>query len=327
MTGRGRGGSTRAVAAVATLVTATFGAMGASTAQAAQGPSKAIEAQADDHASGLSVDRRWTLTDGRRPRLRATITLQNRTAERITTELVEPVPTTSAKRVTFDKGSTPTASRDGLARYPVRLAPDASTTIGYEALLTRSATPPDDRLAAAIDELELASAGLDATPEDVATAAYARDYRGSATIGAETTSSGLNLSQPLLGTTQERSVKLAPLASACRVPARACAFQVLTDGPGRDAQVTPENTLSASWTEDVTNVRPISCPDGSGVVPASVDYRTSLRPATVGMSWGGWLVSAVAYEGQFVVRTDPLGRCPATFVDRVESGTLTATTD
>ncbi|MFA5885298.1 MAG: hypothetical protein WDA60_15715 [Acidimicrobiia bacterium] len=299
--------------------------VGSTTAGAAKGPPSAHDSRFDFHSSGLEVTREWKLVGGKQPRLTATLTVENTAPSAITADILEPLPTTSAKDVAFGKHSKPSAKADGLARYRVTIAPSASKAFTYEADLTRSPTRPDDRLAEVLTELEGAFAGKTATPDDLNDAQYAQYYAGTAQVASETTTPGLNLSNPQLGATQEIKLGYTFPAVGCSTPARGCAVFLSVGAAKQPAEITPpSNALSVAWTEDYTNRGQLTCPDGSGILPVSVEFRDTVEPVAAQMTWSGWNVSELALHRQSTIRTGAKGRCPSTFVDRVLEGRLHA---
>src|SRR5262245_32187214 len=137
-----------ALGRVAAVVVAAAAASAIAIAPAAAKPVKDRDGKASStvqDVSGLQVVRTWKIAAGDPGKLTATIHVQNPNTAPVTTTILEPLPTTSLKKVRFTPKKVKPTQTPGLARVDVTVPSGGSLDFGYTAVLTK------DRKANALD--------------------------------------------------------------------------------------------------------------------------------------------------------------------------------
>ena len=250
------------------------------------------------HASGLEVQRTWQIAGGRRPTLSAKITLTNDTTNSISTELIEPVPTSGVRGLRFANGSKPASRSPGIARFKVSVRPGASRQLRYAAVLTADrTTTAQERILDLKTELESALAAVPPAASDTEAAAYLPFYGGTVTFTEELTD-GVEIlpEDAALGKSFSTNLRLNAVDPLCIVPTRSCAFdghdQQLREPPlGR---LTPTGSLLTGSATATTSTAGFTC-DGLEM-PTDIVMQWSIEPTKVTLTWAGWSITEIRYS-------------------------------
>lgn len=293
---------------------------------AAAPPARTRDAQQSSSvtdASGLTVERTWKIAAEDPQTLTATIVLTNTNTAPVATTIVEPIPTTSLRRLTFRPKHriTPTTA-DGLARIDVTVSSGAHLALGYTARLT-----PDrkanalDRMAAVQGEMVATMATAQPNDADRAVAAIMDRYVGTLQVEEET-AAGVDIGQSAMGERTTVSLRLTT-TPYCRVVARGCGVPALDGIPTepRLASLDPFGTsLVASGSADLADSG-LTC---GGTAEPGLSVRTwSFEPRVWQLRWEGWQVRQAQYTIVEDLSSPANGRCVGASIHLVTTGLLT----
>ena len=273
--------------------------------------------------SGVTVTRTWTIDKHDPGTLVTKIAVRNTTPTPITTSIVEPIPTTSLKRITFKPLDMPTTSIPGLGRFPVTVPNGGTVTFGYTARLTpQRKVTPEDRLATVKAEMEATLPVAQATDADIPIAATKDRYSGTLEV-TEVTAEGLEGGPPPPPPPASIVLRLTP-APSCRVVSRGCRFTA-QDSYLRDpklATLEPAgNALVASGFADVPESG-LTC-DGTNE-PGVFSKHWTFEPTAWRLTWAGWEVTQGRYTIVADLSAPESGRCYGASVHTVTTGLLAA---
>ena len=310
-----------AVAALAALTIAPAGAAKDKPAPKARSASDSMTTQ---DVSGLSVTRTWKIDKNDPNTLVATIEVQNTTPNAITTSLVEPIPTTSLKRITFTPLKMHTSSIPGLGRYDISVPPGGNLRFGYTAHLTEDRkASAQSRLPIVKSEMEATIPVAQATDVDRMIAAMKDRYAGPVEL-AEAIADGVEPGvAPQLGPIGTNILRLTPVP-ACYVVTRGCRFTA-QDSFTRDpklAALEPMGTaLGGNGSADIAQSG-LTC--AGTEAPGVMDKHWTVEPTAWRLTWGGWEVSQVRFTVVADLTVQETSRCVRASVHTVTTGLLTA---
>jgi hypothetical protein len=287
-------------------------------------PRSASDKMTIQDVSGLSVTRTWKIGKDDPNTLVATIEVQNTTPTPITTSIVEPIPTTTLKRITFTPLKMHTSSIPGLGRYDISVQPGGTLRFGYTAHLEHDRKAnAQSRLAVVKSEMEATIPNAQPTDADRAIAAMKDRYVGPIAM-TEFWTDGLGHppDSPAIGPTTI-SLRLTATPN-CRVVGRGCRFPA-QDGFGSEPKLAGlepvGNSLVADGSADLADSG-LTCdgaPD-SGVMVKHWNFD----PTAWRLSWAGWEVT----RGQYTIVADLTspanGRCSTAIVHVAFSGAMNA---
>jgi hypothetical protein len=274
--------------------------------------------------SGLSVTRTWKIAKGDPNTLVTKISARNTGTAPVSTSIVEPIPTSSLRRITLYPLELHTSSIPGLARFDITVPSGSEVKFSYKARLTpERKVNPQDRLAAVKGEMEATISAAQATDADRAIAAVKDRYVGPlALTDFGTTGIGTPGEPPAIGPTTI-SLRLTTTPT-CRVVGRGCRFSAqdsFTAEPKLAALEPMGNSLVANGSVDLAESG-LTC---AGVEDSGVMVKHwTFEPTGWRLSWAGWEVT----RGQYTIASDLTspanGRCTTASVHLVFSGAVSA---